>query len=96
MANVVDALQDDEVLDAGLSEDVAIEAGERIGAGSIVQNAVAADALVEDAEVCGLLVSLQAAGEHVGPARVGVAGAVRAVGDAVAEGYDGGSSWRPP
>ena len=38
----------------------------------------------------GLLVGLEAAREDVGPAGVGVAGAVGSVGDAVAEGDDGG------
>ena len=91
VADVVDAFEDDEVLDASLGEDVAVEAGEGAGAGLVVQDAVAADAFVEDAELCGLLVGLEAAGEDVGPAGVGVAGAERAVGDAVAEGYDGGA-----
>ena len=91
VADVVDALHDDEVLDAGLGQDVAVEAGEGGGAGVVVENAVAADALVEDAEICGLLVGLEAAGEDVGPAGVGVAGAVGSVGDAIAEGDDGGA-----
>jgi hypothetical protein len=56
-----------------------------------VQDAVAADALVEDAEAGGLLVGEQAAGEFVGPARVGVEAAVGPVGDAVAERDDGGA-----
>ena len=90
MADVVDAFEDDEVLDAGLGEDVAVEAGERVGPVAVVEDAVAADAFVEDAEVGGLLVGLQAAGEDVGPAGVVVGGAVGAVGDAVAEGDDGG------
>jgi len=90
VADVVDALHDDEVLDAGLGEDVAVEAGEGGGSGVVVEDAVAADAFVEDAEVGGFLVGLEAAGEDVGPAGVGVAGAVGAVGDAVAEGDDGG------
>ena len=89
MADVVDALHDDEVLHAGLAEDVAVEAGERAGASDVVQYAVAADAFVDDGEVGGLLVGLQAAGEHVRPAGVGVRVLSGAVGDAVAEGDDG-------
>jgi len=88
VADVVDALHDDQVLDASLGEDVAVEASEGGGAGCVMEDAVAADAFVEDAEVCGLLVGLKAAGEDVGPTGVGVAGAVSAVGDAVAEGDD--------
>jgi hypothetical protein len=91
VADVVDALHDDEVFDAGLSDDVAVEAGKCAGAGGVVEDAVATDALVQDAEVRGLFVGLEAAGEDVGPAGVGVGGAVGAVGDAVAEGDDGGA-----
>ncbi len=91
VADVVDAFEQDEVFDAGLGEDVAVEAGEGAGAGGIVQDAVTTDALVEDAEVGGLLVGLEASGEDVGPAGVGVASAVGTVGDAVSEGDDGGA-----
>lgn len=90
VADVVDALHDDEVLDARLGEDVAVKTGEGGGAGGVVENAVAADAFVEDAEVFGLLVGQEAVGEDVGPAGVGVAGTVGAVSDAIAEGDDGG------
>src|SRR5208283_475605 len=90
VADVVDGLQNDEVADAGLRDDVAVEAGESAGAGDIVQDAVAADALVEDAEAGGALVGQQAAGQLVGPAGVAVERGEGAVGDAVAEGYDGG------
>ena len=58
VADVVDAFEDDEVLDAGLGEDVAVEAGEGVWAGDVVQDAVAADALVEDSEFSGLFVCL--------------------------------------
>ena len=44
VADVVDALHDDDVFDAGLGEDVTVEAGEGRGTGSVVENAVAADA----------------------------------------------------
>lgn len=91
VADVVDALKDDDVFDAGLGDYVAIEACEGVGAGDVVEDAIAADALVEYAEFVGLLVGLEAAGENVGPAGVGVAGAESAVGDAVAEGDDGGA-----
>ena len=91
VADVVDAFEQDEVFDASLGDDVAVEASKGAGAGGVVQDAVAADALVEDGEVGGVLVGLEAAGEDVGPAGVGVAGAVGAVGDAVSEGDDGGA-----
>ena len=79
------------IFDASLSDDVAVEASEGGGAGGVVEDAVAADAFVEDAELAGLFVGLEATGEDVGPAGVGVAGAEGAVGDAVAEGDDGGA-----
>jgi hypothetical protein len=56
-----------------------------------VQDTVAADAFVEDGEVSCLLAGLEAAGEDVGPAVVGVEGAVGPIGDAVSEGDDGGA-----
>ena len=49
MNDVVDAFEDDEVFDAGLGEDIAVEAGEGVGAGVVVEDAVASDAFVEDA-----------------------------------------------
>jgi hypothetical protein len=91
VADVVDAFHDDEVLDSGLGEDVAVEAGEGGGASGVVKDAIAADAFVEDGEIGGLLIGLEATGEDVGPARVGVAGAECSIGDAVAEGDDGGA-----
>src|SRR5438270_2259189 len=80
--DVVDALHDDEVLDSGLGYDIAIEAGEGAGACDVVEDTVASDALVENAEFGGLLVGLETTGEDVWPAGVGVAGAEGAVGDA--------------
>ena len=90
VADVVDAFEDDDVADAGLGDDIAIEAGEGGWAGDVVEDAVAADALVENAKAGGLFVGLEAAGENVGPAGVGVLGGEGAVGDGVAEGDDGG------
>src|SRR5690242_5774897 len=85
VTDIVDALEDNEVLHSSLGEDVAIEAGQSVGAGVVVEDAVAADTLVQNAEVTRLLLCLKAASEHVGPAQVGVARAARAVGNAVAE-----------
>ena len=74
----------------------AVEAGERAGAGVVVQDAIAADALVEDAEAGGALVGQQAACELVGPATVGIERDEGAVCDAVAEGDDGAAVRRRP
>ena len=49
-ADVVDALEDDDVRDARLRQRVAVEAGERVLAGAAHQHAVAGDAGVDDAE----------------------------------------------
>ena len=49
-AEIVDALKDDEVADAGLDEDSAIEAGEGVGAEAVGEEVIAADALVGDAD----------------------------------------------
>ena len=91
VADVVDAFHDDEVLDAGLGEDVAIEPGECGWAGGVVEEAVAADAFIEDGEVGGLLVGLKAVREDIGPAGVCIARAEGSVSDAVAKGDDGGA-----
>jgi hypothetical protein len=58
MANVVGAFHDDEVLDAGLGDDVAVEADETAGASAVMEDAVTADTLVEDTEACRLFVRL--------------------------------------
>ncbi len=49
-AEVVYAFKDDEVADAGLGEDVAIETGKGVGAEAVGEEMVAADAGVGDAE----------------------------------------------
>ena len=90
MANVVDGFENDDVLHARLRDHVAVEAGERAGAGVVMQDAVAANALVKHADVGGLWVGEQAAGEFVGPACVLVYGGEGSVGNAVAERDDGG------
>ena len=88
-AEVVDAFEEDDVADGGLGEDVAVEAGEGVGAEAVGEEVVAADALVEDAGGMGCGVGLEALGEDVGPAVVAVEGGGGAVGDGVAEGNDG-------
>ena len=90
VADVVDAFKNDEVADAALGEHIAIEAGDCVGSGAIVEEAIAADAFVEDGKVRGFWILLEALGENIGPAAVGVAGGERAVGDGVAEANDGG------
>ena len=92
---IVDAFKDDEVADAGLGEDIAIEAGESVGAKAVGEEVIAADASVGDANVGSRVLGLgcrgwgrglEAGGEDVGPAVVAVGGCAVSVGDGVAEG----------
>lgn len=62
VAYVVDAFQDDYVFDAGGLEDFVIEAREGVGTPAFVEDAVAADAHVDDAEVGGGGVGVEAVG----------------------------------
>ena len=89
VADVVDGFEEDDVFDAGGGEDVGVKAGESAGAPAVVEDAIAADAFVDDGEVAGGGVVVEADGEEVGPGVVGAGGAVPAVGDAVAKGYYG-------
>ena len=86
---VVDGFEDDEPADAGLRDDVAVEAGEHVGAEAVGEEVIAADALVEDSDVVRCGRGLEALGEGVGPAVVAVGGGGVAVGDGVAERNDG-------
>ena len=85
-AEIVNAFEHDEEVRAGYAEDIAIEPRESVRAKSIFEDAVAADSLVDDAEMpgCKLL------GEDVRPAIVGVGGGSVTVRDRVAERDDGG------
>ena len=68
-------------------EHVAVEAVQARRAVAAAQKAVAADAEIDDRD--GLTVVAQAPGQIVGPARIGVGRAGRAVGDRIAENRDG-------
>src|SRR5579883_3588995 len=73
MAEIVDAFEHDYVFHAGLREHVAIEAGKRADAESdvlvgVAQDAITADSFVDNRDMA----TLDAAGEEVGPAMVGV------------------------
>ena len=85
-ADVVGGEREDEVAGTGLGEDVTIQACEGGGAGSVVEDAVAGDAFVEDSDVAGG----EADGEIVGPPEVFVGGGVVAVGDGGSEDDDCG------
>lgn len=84
--DVVHALEDHRVLDARVSEDVAVDAAESIGAQTIGENAVAACCEVAEGDVLGRAALLKACEEEVGPAVVLVGCGAAAVGDGVA--YD--------
>jgi hypothetical protein len=90
VADVVDALQENHDADVGLLADVALKARHRVDATAdgAVEHAVAADALVDDAER-----RTGAGGEPacqvVGPAGVGVHRRADPVGDGVSERHNG-------
>jgi hypothetical protein len=88
-AEIVDAFEDDDPMDAGGSEDVAIETREGRWSEAVGEQMVAADALIGDTDVAGCWRGLEPGGEHVGPAVVAVGGGAVAVGDGVAEDGDG-------
>ncbi len=89
MAQVVDAFEDDEVLHVGLGQHVAVEPRQRIHAETgvvrrVVQNAIAADAGIEDADSWSMHFQ-QTRRQHVRPPVVAVHRGVRAIGDRIAE-----------
>ncbi len=86
-ADVVDALEDDDVLRAWLDQDVAIETRQRADAGTVAQDAVAGDAFVQHGHRN--LRRRKTPRKFIGPAVVRVHGRARSVGDRVAEGDDG-------
>ena len=51
VADVVDAFEEDEVADAGQGDAVVVEARESAGAGAEMEEAVAADAFVDDGDM---------------------------------------------
>ena len=62
VADVVDAFEEDDVLYAGGGEDVAVEAGEGVGTPAVVEDAIASYSLIDDSEVAGGGVGLEAGG----------------------------------
>ena len=88
--HVVNAFEDEEVLDARLGDDIAVEAGECADAGAVGENLVTGDALIDDGDFGGGGIGYEALGEDAGPTAVSVGRGGGAVGDGVAEGDDGG------
>jgi hypothetical protein len=95
VSDVVDALGEDQVPGPGLLPHVVPfpaqgrDAGARAAAvGAVGEDLVAADPLVEHAELLPRGQRLQPGREDVRPAVVAVPGRVRAVGDGIAEGHD--------
>ena len=62
VADVIDAFKQDEEADAGAGEDVLVKAGEGAGAGIVMQEAIAADAFIQDGEGAKFLVVGEAVG----------------------------------
>ena len=69
---VVDPLQHDQPAHAGLRHDVAVQPRQGVRPQAIVQQAVAAESLVQDADAGTPLALLQAASEVVRPATIAV------------------------
>ena len=78
-AKIIDAFQQDQMGDAGLGQHIAVEPGQRIGAKPVVQQAVAADPLIDDGDVAALGIGLQPLGKPVGPAIIAVGGRTLAI-----------------
>src|SRR5690606_5312107 len=94
-AEIVHAFQDDEVFHAGLAQHIPLEPGHGVGAQTIAQYPVAADALVENRQARRARITLQPFGQHIGPARVAVGRDAIAVGDGVAQDDDGAGPGGP-
>ena len=72
IAEMVGPQHDDYVRDAGLSNDIAIEAAQTAVAPNVVQDPVAAEALVHDSHWPAAAAGLQPAGELAGPPAMGI------------------------
>ena len=99
VAEIVDAFQHDHVLHARLRQHVAIEARQRVDAEAdirraVVQDAIAADAGVEHADLRAAAPRLQTVRQNVRPAMIGVHGGAGAVGDRIAERHHRGGRFR--
>ncbi len=73
-ADVIDAFENEKILRSALGKHIAIEARQSTGAGSIQQDLVSADALVQYRQVAILRVGLQTPCKLIRPALVGVDG----------------------
>jgi len=62
VADVVDAFEEDDVLYAGGGKDVGVEAGEGVGSPAVVEDAIAAYALVDDGQIAGGGVGVETGG----------------------------------
>ncbi len=91
-ADVVDALQHNQVANAGLREHIVVKSGQRIRPEAIEQQAIAADAVIEHSDGLGRVGGLQAPSQEVGPAIVAVGRSAVAVGDGIPECDHGGGA----
>ena len=87
-ADVIDTLKHDHIADAGLRDNIAIEARQGTGTYSIDEDAIAADAFVQDGEIPGGRVVVQAGGKNVGPAVVQIVGGASSIGNGISEGHN--------
>src|SRR5262249_2727188 len=90
--DVVDALEDYQITNAGLRNHVMIEAPESIGSKTIEQKAVAADAVIQNGKRLCCTSRLQALCQEIGPAIVCVGGCAVAISDGVTQNNNRASS----
>ena len=69
-ANVVDALQHDQVNDSRLRQNISIEAGQRADPRTIVQNAISTDPLVKHGQAGSALLVRQTTCQNIRPVAV--------------------------
>ncbi len=93
-ANVVDALENEQIFCSALRDHIAIEARQRVDAGSIPQNLVAADGFIQYRKFAILWIGLQASRQLIRPSLVGVDGGFCAIGDGIPDGNDRSPHWR--
>ena len=94
--DIVDPLKDHGVSDAGLREDIAVNAADCVRSVAICEDAVSSCGLVHDCNIGCCDVGLHAAENQVRPASVAISDTFAAIGDAIANDAECASSRRGP
>jgi hypothetical protein len=93
-ANVVDAFENDQTANAWLGDHIMIEARQGTRSQAIGEEMVSANAVIEDRQIPGTWIGLQALRQNVGPAVIAVGGGAVAISNGVAKHDDGTCSGR--